>query len=202
MKRERAAARWQRILPAALRVAGIYATGVLLMLVPFMLMPRGGLPSFRLVTTLGAAVSVLFALAFLLLAVARRAGVVMLWALLGILWGLLLAAHDEPVELAIGFVGWSVLALPLHGLCVMGMPEGVAVRLGRTRVRASSVATTLWIATLIPAWTVLYFSLRIMFPEPHTAFFLAGKIAPFLWGPAPLALMVLSVAHVWTATEP
>lgn len=187
--------RWLRVLAAAARLAAVYVIGVLVLLIPFMLMPYGGLPSLAAVADVGSLAMIPFGLAFLLLAAARRAGFVTLWVLLGGLWGAVLMAHDLPIDLLIAFVGWSVLALPLHFLTALGITEAPRLRVARVRVSVPALTSILWTLVLVPAIGVMYLSRRIMHPEPHAVFLLANDIASLVWGPAPLLLVALSIAH-------
>ena len=188
-----------RALVAATRLAALYVIGVLLSLIPFMFMPYGGLPSLADVAEVGVLLAVPFGLVFLVLAAAGRAGFVVLWVLLGGLWGAVLMAHDLPIDLLIAFVGWSVLALPLHVLTALGITGAPRLGIARVRVSVPALTAILWTLTLVPALGVMYLSRRIMHPEPHTVFLLAEDIASLVWGPAPLLLVALSIAHAWAS---
>ena len=202
MASDRVGTDWRRILAAAARLAGMYVIGVLGLLLPFMLLPFAGPPFFLDLAAFGVLAGIPFALAFILLAAARRAGLVVFWALLAALWGAVLFAHDLPIDLLIAFVGWSVLALPLHLLTAVGIPAKLHLCVARVRLSVSSLATIVWILVLAPAIAVLYWSPRLMHPEPSEVFRFAGEIAPFFWGPAPFVLIALSVAHAWAGTRP
>ena len=145
--------RWLRIAAAA-RLAAVYVIGVLVLLIPFMLMPYGGLPSLAGVAEVGSLAMIPFGLVFLLLAAARRAGFVILWLLLGGLWGAALMAHDLPIDLLIAFVGWSVLALPLHFLNALGITEAHRLRIARVRMSVPALTSILWTLVLVPALAV------------------------------------------------
>ena len=200
MSAERTVTPWRGVLAAAARLAGMYAIGVLLLMIPFMFFPYGGLPSVTDVAELGGWAVLPFAVAFILLAAARRAGFVVLWTLLGALWTAVLAAHDLPIDLLIAFVGWSVLALPLHFLTAIGIPAAPRRRIAGRHLNLLALTTILWTLVLVPAVAVMHWSARIMHPEPHDVFLLAGGIASFVWGPAPLLLVALSIAHAWPGT--
>ena len=201
MVSDRLAANWRRVVLAAVRLAGLYVIGVVLMLLPFMLLPGGGIPAFRELARLAAPAGILFAVAFLLLAIARRAGFVALWLLLAGLWTLVLVVRELPIDVMIGFVGWTVLAFPLHVLGALGVPSALRVRLGRASLRATTAAMILWAVLLIPAVVVLYTSSFVAHPlDEAAAYRMAGLVAPFVWGPAPFLIAALSLAHVWTGT--
>jgi hypothetical protein len=174
---------------------------MVLLIIPFMFFPYGGLPSVADVAELGGLAVIPFALAFTLFAAARRAGFVALWMLLGALWSAVLIAHDLPIDLLIAFVGWSVLALPLHFLTAIGIPGAVPLRIAGAHLSVSALTTILWTLVLVPAVAVMYWSSSIMHPEPRDLFLLASDIASFVWGPAPLVLVALSIAHSWPGTR-
>lgn len=193
--------RWRRVLAAAARLAAVYVIGMVLLVIPFMFFPYGGLPSVADIAELGGLAVIPFALTFTVFAAARRAGFVALWMLLGTLWGAVIIAHDLSIDLLIAFVGWSVLALPLHFLTAIGIPGAPRLRIAGARVSVSVLTTILWTLVLVPAIAVMYWSSRIMHPEPHDLFLLASGIASFVWGPAPLVLVALSIAHAWPGTR-
>lgn len=200
MNADRTLRRWPRILAAAARLAGVYVTVLLLLIVPFMFFPSDGLPSVADVAKLVSWAIVPFALAFILLAAARRAGFVVFWMLLAAVWVALLMARGLPIDLLIAFVAWSVLALPLHLLTALGIPGAPRLRVASAHLTVSTLTTILWAVLLVPAVAVLYLSSRLMYPEPHALFLLASRVAAFVWGPAPLVLVALSIAHAWPRT--
>ena len=200
MTADRTLRRWPRILAAAARLAGMYVTVLLLLIVPFMFFPADGLPSIADVAKLVSWAIVPFALTFILLAAARRAGFVVFWMLLAAVWVAFLMARGLPIDLLIAFVAWSVLALPLHLLTALGIPGAPRLRIPGAYLTVSALTTILWTLLLIPAVAVLYLSSRLMYPEPHALFLLASRVAAFVWGPAPLVLAALSIAHAWPRT--
>ena len=178
----------------------MYVTVLLLLSVPFMFFPSDGLPSAADVATLVSWAIVPFALAFILLAAARRAGFVVFWMLLAAVWVAFLMARGLPIDLPVAFVAWSVLALPLHLLTALGIPGAPRLRVPGAHLTVSTLTTILWTLLLVPAVAVLYVSSRLMYPEPHVLFLLASRVAAFVWGPAPLVLASLSIAHAWPRT--
>lgn len=200
MSADQTVRRWPRILAAAARLAGVYVTVLLLLIAPFMFFPSDGVPSVADVAKLVGWAIVPFALAFILLAAARRAGFVVFWMLLAAVWGALLMARGLPIDLLIAFVAWSVLALPLHLLTALGIQGGPRLRVPGAQLTVSTLTTILWTLLLVPAVAVMFFSSRLMYPEPHELFLLASRLAPFVWGPAPFVLAALSIAHAWPRT--
>src|SRR5687767_8586296 len=182
MSRERSRANWRSIVAAAARLAGLYAIGVVLLVIPLVLLPSGALPAFRDLAIVAVPAGLLFLVAFPVLAAARRAGFVALWLLLAGLWVLLLVAHDMPIELLIGFAAWSALAFPLHVLGALGVPSGFGLRIARVRVGVAPAVTIVWMALLIAAVTVLYTTPSFLHPlDEGTLYRVAGSIAPFVW---------------------
>jgi hypothetical protein len=201
VSRERSRANWRSVIAAAARLAGLYAIGVVLLVIPLVLLPRGALTAFRDLAIVAVPAGLLFLVAFPLLAAARRAGFAALWLLLAGLWVLLLVAHDMPIELLIGFVAWSALAFPLHVLGALGVPSGFGLRIARVTVRVAPTVTIVWMTLLIAAVTILYTTPFLLDPlSRHSAVLAAGSIAPFVWGPAPLIFATLSLGHVWAGT--
>jgi hypothetical protein len=192
---------WRRVVLAAARLAGFYAIGVGLMLIPFMLLPGGGLPALRDVARLAMLPASLFVVAFVMLAVARRAGLVALWVALTAVWALVVIAHDLPIELMIGFVGWTALAFPLSIIGALGVRSAFRLRVARASLGISAAATMLWAAVLVPAIAVLYASSMVPYPlEEVAAYRIADSVASIIWGPVPFLVAVLSLGHLWTGT--
>jgi hypothetical protein len=192
---------WRRVFLAAARLGGLYVIGVALMLTPFMLLPGGGLPGLRDLVRLAAPAGILFAVAFILLALARRAGFAALWVLLTGLWTAMLIAHEMPIDIMVGFVAWSVFAVPLHVLGALGVPSSLHLRIGRWRLRAATTGTVLWLVLLIPAAALLSQNPFFVFPlELPVWYRVAGFLAPFVWAPTPFLIASLSAAHVWSGT--
>ena len=193
-------ARWRTVLLAAARLAGLYAVGVALLLIPVLLFP-GGLSALREIPIVALPTGILFVLAFLVLAVARRVGFAVLWLLLVGLWTTVLLGHGVAIEIVIGFVGWSALALPLHALGALGVTSGFRLTMGRLSVSLSTMVSILWAGALLPAIALLYTSPFFMHPlEEAASYRVASSLARFIWAPAPFVFAVVSLAHVWLGT--
>jgi hypothetical protein len=198
---DHAATGWRRVSLAGARLAGLYVLGVALMLTPFMLLPGGGVPALRDLVRLAAPAGALFALAFFLLVFARRTGLAALWLLLTGLWTLMLIAHQARIDIMLGFVAWSVFALPLHMLGALGVPSLLHVHIGGRRLSATAMGTMLWLTLLIPA--IAFLSRNPFFVSPPDApawYRLADVLARYVWAPAPFLISFLSFAHAWTGT--
>jgi hypothetical protein len=100
---------------AALRLAAIYAAGVLLLAAPLVAFLGGLLPAL----TIPVLAVVGFLAGFIALAVARRVGFVILWSLLVLLW---VQTVGQRVFAAGGdLLVWTVFAAPLYLITVMGL---------------------------------------------------------------------------------
>jgi hypothetical protein len=202
MESRTSASRWRVVLLAATRLAGLYAIGTALLLLPFFLVFEGTPQGLRDLIEFAKPIAFAFALAFILLAVARRAGLVALWLLLGALWVLIL--HDSVVghtDFAGVFVAWSALAIPLAILGGLGVPATLRLRLGPWNPAALTLAMMVWAALLVPALalSVPSFSLLAL---SEVGYRLAFGIGRFIWGPAALLIVALSIVHVWAGTAP
>jgi hypothetical protein len=139
---------------AAVRLAGIYALGVVCLLTSLLLMlegPRVSPSDTALVVALP--FSVLFGFAFVILAVARRAGFGILWRLLLALWTWMMIREGPSPWIPRLFLGWSSLALPLFTIGALGVRHSYS---GQSALRwppASRLMATIW---LVLAAAALY----------------------------------------------
>jgi hypothetical protein len=194
--------RWQRVLLAAARLAALYAIGVAILMVPIIFLP-GGLPTLRDLSALAVPAATLFLGAFLILAVARRAGFATLWALLCLLWGAVLFQESISIETVGAFIVWSAFALPLHALGAFGVTSGVRVATGRVSLSLTTLALVIWMATLLPAVALLYATPFLLPPLREAAVYrIAASVALVVWVPVPFVLAALSLRHVWIGTAP
>jgi hypothetical protein len=200
------APRWRVVLLAAVRLASLYAIGVALLLFPVFVGLNGPFRLLRNLTEFATPVAFGFGIAFLLLAVARRSGLIALWLLLATLWAAILRdlAHYRFAEdLAQVFVGWSTFAIPLAVLGGLGASAILRIRVGRWKPTARSVTMGLWAALLIPAVAVLFVSQSQIHPlHEAAAVRIAGDVAWFTWAPGVFLIVALSIAHVWVGTAP
>ena len=199
-----AALRWRTVLLAAARLAGLYALGTTVLLLPFFIVLERPALALGALGEFAMPIGFAFAVAFVLLAAARRAGLVALWLVLAGLWALALRASvvGYTEEFAIAFVFWSALAIPLALLGGIGVPATLRVRVGRWRLTVLSLTVILWTALLIPAlarfaepaFRVLYY------PQPDVT--PLSSLKWFAWALGAPLLVALSIAHIWVGTAP
>src|SRR5687768_17596616 len=107
-----------------MRLAAIYAIGVIGLLLSLALLLEGPPLLWRDLAFLAlpfAVLFIIFIIAFVILAVARRVGFAALWILLAGLWTWMMIAKGSSVEaLPSVFLGWSTFALPLFVIGVLG----------------------------------------------------------------------------------
>src|SRR5688572_20693440 len=113
---------WRRVVRAAGRLAALYVGAVVILLFVAVSLMEGVLPTFAELFSLWTPFAVAFLIAFALLAIARRAGLVALWVLLLGIW--ILMVLDTPFPwIGKQFVAWTVLALPLYCMGIVGAPS-------------------------------------------------------------------------------
>ena len=193
--------RWRRVVPAAATLAGIYVLGVgvciAVLLGVWTVNGWGDPPSVNDLIELARWLVPPAAVAFILLAVARRAGFIALWALLVCLWIFLLDS-SYALQIPPRFLSWSLFALPLW---IIGQ-LGVIRHLPSDRVRLS-------LGAILGIWIALAFAGSFFFapfPSFHGGIPLlpypAATIAAWLvWFPAPFILSAVAVHHVWRGTS-
>jgi hypothetical protein len=111
---------WRRAVAAAARLAAIYALAVFALYLPYSIRREGvfAVSSYLVVTT------TFFAIGFGILAVARRLGFIVLWALLLLVWCGRVIESSSSIShywAITGFVPWSIIALPLYGIVLLGV---------------------------------------------------------------------------------
>ena len=182
--------RWRRVIRAAGRLAALYVATTLILLLAAGTLMVGVLPTLSDLVELWMPVSVAFLVAFLLLAIARRAGFVALWMILVGLWVFLLSAGGFDASYGRQFVAWSVLALPLYGLGMIGAPST------RRLARSSSLAIAIiWFCLIAAGFMVTRLGTRIELPSQ-----IVDALA-LIWGSFPLVLGMHEVVRVWNATR-
>jgi len=138
--------------------------------------------------------SVPCALAFLLLAAARRWGFVTLWAILGAFWCWVVLDSQSlrsPRQLPLVFMVWSAFALPLWIIGQAGIPA-VSPR----RFSPSMVMLICWCILLV---TPRLFGLPQIEVFPPRNYGLADLVS-WIWTPLPLILSAFAMRHVWRGT--
>ena len=122
--------------------------------------------------------------AFLLLAVARRAGFVAFWTILLVFWGFVVRAVRVPDAIPLEFVFWSVLALPLWIIGHAGVrdPASRKIRLGRLTLSQPTLVLWCWLLLLAGSRFVgLLNTSNVIVPVPHWP----SPAVWTLWAPAP-----------------
>ena len=205
MSAARARPRWVRIGLAATRLAALYAAGVTTLVVATFVVLRivdGGsrLPRVAEVFYLNAIpFSFAFLSSFVVLAVARRAGFVLLWSLLLALWGYLLfvAQHSSRgVENAVvGMFAWSVLALPLFALVVLGVPECGGAPRRRWWAPGPGPLLAAWIVS-IAAGIATAMTPAYVGGQPAVLHSILNAVY-LVWVPVPFLVGAWSIARVW-----
>jgi len=168
-----------RILLAAVRLAALYGAGVTILFLALILLPaftQSIPPSVgEAMAVISAPFLTLFPLSFLLLAITRRFGFGIMWALLAAFWVLMLRAGYGTTLIIVAFLVWSILAAPLYVMVAAGVP-----RSGQAAPRSR-----LWARLGVLAWLVLALSGELVFASK--AFF-SGR-------PASAGMQLL--LHVW-----
>jgi hypothetical protein len=185
--------RARRVAVAAASLAAVYGAGVVLLLSVLTLWTGEWVGAVRDLLEVHAVLfGVLFATAFLLLAVARRAGFAALWLLFLAFWVAWPLTRWTPVGVLAGFVFWSVVALPFYAIGALGLPSHRVLRLGRRTLALPAVVLAVW--TLLLAVTLavtptayLFFASALdgSFGGPPPAVL---KLARAVWGPAPVLI--------------
>src|SRR6185437_1294371 len=192
--------RWKRIALAAASLACAYALCFLTLVVTYVSLLQGRL-NLRDLSSSIVPIGVVFAFAFVVLAMARRAGFAVLWLCILGMWAwtsLLQAKGFIGYSAPRGFVDWSLLALPLFGLGALGVPTTMQAPFVHIRVRPEAMLFIVW--TLLLA-TAIYFD-RVesdVLPLRRSLTLFHG-IAPFVFGPAPVLITGLEIVRVWVGT--
>lgn len=185
--------RWRRIIRAAGRLAALYVGTALVLLLVAGGLIEGVLPTLSDLIELWIPVGLAFLIAFLLLAIARRAGFVALWALLLGLWVLTLVDGPHP-WLGQQFVAWTVLGLPLYALGMIGAPST------QQHLRKTSLGlAVVWLFSIAAAFMVAGVGTSIEPPSQIRE--ILFRNATLIWGPFPFVLGAHEVVRVWNATS-
>jgi hypothetical protein len=160
------------------------------------------------VRSTAASFGVLFGIAFVILAFARRIGFVALWVLLCTLWILLLrdgllggGGYALPFE----FVKWSVFALPLYLIGFMAVPRAIHIKIGNRRVPPVLVVGGLWVVLAVAGFILRDYAyppqyMRIT-EDQSTAFERVNVLGWVFWAPVPFVIAAISVAAMWVASR-
>jgi len=111
------------------RLAAIYAAGVLILLIPLIVRTRheGFAPNSQPWLELPVIGAVCFVLGFVALAAIKRLGFALLWGLL-VWWWIVLVGDGPGLFLDRPFLAWSAFAAPLYVLSAIGLTETVSSR--------------------------------------------------------------------------
>ena len=183
-------------LRAALTLAALYAAGVLLLFLAVFIMKSTPRDVLRTLPVLGIPTAICFASAFILLAVARRAGFTALWILVFGLWVVSVYPDFSLFRANLNFLSWSLLAAPLYTMVSLGFR------------RPPSAGWRRWLRMAIPVtWAALgaiaigFDDLSLQYflrqPSPILLFWRAMSIA---WAVAPPAVTVASILWIYDGT--
>ena len=192
----------RRVILAAAKLALIYCA---LLLIVFALVFTLFVPGLRFSIAEFAPVlmtlAIPFGIAFLLLAIARRAGFIALWAILFVYWGFLVRdSLGIPYAIPPVFTLWSIFALPLWIIGHVGVRDPSSRNLAIGRLALSPAAIVL------ACWLLLLAGSRFFFGPFNTDTLIVGpthwsNLALWtLWAPAPFWISAFAVRHVWRGT--
>jgi hypothetical protein len=189
-----------RVILAAAKLALFYIALVGLEIVVLGMALQVAVPNLRDIGAMAAMLSIPFAGAFLLLAIARRWGFVALWAILGAFWLLLTVASGAwrwGINFPQLFVPWSLFALPLWIIGQAGIPSrsSIRLRIGLVRFSTSMALLVCWAALLVGAQWFVPFRLGLPLRASGVA-----NLLGWVWGVAPLLLSAYATRHVWRGT--
>ena len=171
-------------LRAALTLAAVYAAGVLLLLLALFIMTSTPGEVLKTLPILSIPTAICFAGAFLLLAVARRAGFTALWLVVFGFWIWSAYPYFSLFRANREFISWSLLAAPLYAMVVLGFHHQPSRTAGWRR----------WITVAISvAWAVLG-AIAIEFDNLSIQYFV--RQAP------PMLLFWRTVAFAWVIAPP
>ena len=184
---------------AAIRLAAFYAAGVvsLLLLLGSLL---DGPPPLRVLAYVAVPFGVFFLLAFLLLAVARRAGFAALWILLIALWVWMIGESELSIDASRIFLAWSALAIPLFAIGALGTSG--AQLTAPTLIRTPRPLPILLVWSVLAALALYATGGTMALPFYVDPDQLVYKLGRFVWLPAPFAFSAIELARVWRATSP
>lgn len=191
-----------RVILAAAKLALIYGVLLLVGFALFFTLFAWG-QTFRVADLAGAllVLAIPFGTAFLLLAIARRAGFVALWTILLVFWGFVvsLGGMKMPHLIPLDFAVWSMLALPLWIIGHAGLrdPSSRKLRIGPFTFSPATMVLSCWLLLLASSRLFGLFQTSIVIVSPPRPPDLALWT---LWAPAPLWISAFAVRHVWRGT--
>lgn len=195
-------ARSLRIGTSAVRLGTLYGAGVflLLLLLGTWTGEWSGAAG-EIISGYAVQAGALAILAMLFLAVARHFGYMLLWLLLLCVWLAWPVARWPSLGVMVGFVFWSVAALPLYLIGVFGFTDPLVNR--RLRVTGPAIVLEAWalllalaLATTPAAYLFIASAITGLFDDPPDVVL---RFARAIWGPAPL-LIFAEVFERWRLT--
>jgi hypothetical protein len=188
---------WRRVILAAVRLAALYALGVAILIVAVSAVAFHDRPMASELPYFGIPLLV----AFVVLAVARRAGFALLWTLLAALWVYILN-ENEFVGLAFPpmFLSWSAFAAPLFAIGALGFGTSADASPPRRRIPRPVLIAAAW-GALAGVSIYLGNASWVWLSYPDSAVALNG-LGWLFWFPAPFVIAVVELRRVWVATSP
>lgn len=184
----------KRIFAAAVRLAALYAVCVIATLAIVLACSKSLALLIDALPWLGIPGAICFAGAFVLLAVARRAGFIALWLILLGLWATpIILRGDIFTEWDSAFLFWTILAAPLYAMVMLGFRSAVSAR-SRARGILPWVLGAVWLGLVI---VNLRFQFRPVF-ESYSMWKLYGLVSLFL----PITVTAAGIRRVWRAPLP
>ena len=183
-----------RSMLAAARLAVMYTSGVILLLLALLVTVGGVDEVLRELAGLALPLGICLGIAFVVLAVARRAGFSTLWLAALTLWAwLALRERYHGPRPGPDFVLWTVLAAPLYGMVRLGFGSPV----GRTaRRRAAAVAFAVGWGALAVAGVLLEYWPPEFFDPGRPELALVRGALEVLWRTVPVAVTGMALWRV------
>jgi hypothetical protein len=190
-----------RVILAAAKLALIYGVMVLVGFALFFTLSARG-QRVTLADLAGAllVLAIPLGVAFLLLAIARRAGFVAFWTILLVFWGFVVSEGLRmPDVIPVDFMGWSMLALPLWIIGHAGVrdPSSRRLRIGRLELSPTTIVLSCWLLLLAGTRFPRIWTTDIVIVDAPRW---PSLVVWTLWAPAPLWISAFAVRHVWRGT--
>lgn len=180
---------------AALRLAGVYGAGVAVLLLAYLAMGASLHDLMGMLPYLSIPAAICFAVAFLVLGVARRTGFVILWLLVFGIWlwqALGGTSHNWRFShINLDFIAWSILAAPLYTMVAIGFPPT-----GTRRAWISWAVAAAWAALAVAADRI---GSPFFFYGPPSALTILLRI---LWLAAPTVLTLTAIYRIRESPTP
>jgi len=181
---------------AALKLAAVYASGVTLLMMTLLSITKSPDRVLDMLPLYSIPAAICFAAAFLVLAVARRAGFTALWLIILSLWAWGLSLDFDSDAIRGGFPAWTLLAAPLYVMCAVGF-----------RGQSSPARWRQWLSIAVPlGWAALYVVALRQLHSFHSHDFERRQYSgwwvwswlEYAWLVAPLAITVSGILRVYS----